>query len=138
MKYGQVSVEYLSVIGLSLLMIIPLLVVFAMQSQGFQEDVNTTHLEKVGTELIASAEETFYLGPPTQKQLHLYFPDNLESITFESQAIVFTMERGGSSFEFPATSNLPLNLSGSLSLHSGPHTISVQAEETGIVIQDVS
>jgi hypothetical protein len=135
---AQVSLEYLSVIGISLLMIIPLLLLFAHQSVSYQDDVNIAHLETVAGELMKASEEVFYLGPPTQKQLRLYFPDRLESIVIEEQAIVFTLHYSGSTITYPVTSNLPLNLHGTIDSRGGLHIITVTALPTGVHLQESS
>jgi hypothetical protein len=119
-------------------MIIPLLVFFAHQSVSYQDDVNIAHLERVAGELLQASEEVFYLGAPTQKRLRLYFPDQLESIVIEEQAIVFTMNYGSSSLTYPVSSFLPLNLSGSIDARGGLHIITVTAHTSGVQVQESS
>lgn len=132
---GQVSMEYMTIMGLSLLLLMPLVVIFAQQSNSLQEEVDAVQIEKIGLSIIDSAEELFFLGSPSQKLLEIYFPNSIEQITIESQAIVFYYNDNES---FAAESSLPLNLTGTINIHPGIHNVLIKAETANINISELT
>ncbi len=134
---GQVSMEYLMVVGLSFLLITPLAVLFVYQSNSMSSEIQAVQMERVGQEIISSAEEVFYLGSPTQKVLKVYFPERLSSVTVESQAVVFNMTVGDSTLSYPAYSELSLNMSGSIGNYPGPHILLIKSEENTVNIAEL-
>lgn len=130
--------EYLLVVGLSMLLIIPTIAIFATQSISLREDIASAQVERIGQELLGSAEEVYYLGPPTQKEVIITLPEGVTNISIDGQEIVFQYHYDGGIFTYPLYSELPLNLSGNITRFQGLHTITVKAEETGIVISEGS
>ncbi len=126
--------EYLAVIGLSLLFIMPMIVIFFDQTNSLQEEIDYAHIEKIQTVLIDAAEEIYYIGPPSQKQLDIYFPEHIKSVLVQDQEIQISIE----SLSTPLIqyTQLPLNLTGSISTHAGIHHVTVTATDTGVTISE--
>lgn len=130
--------EYLAVMGLSLLLVIPMVVIYYEQSSSLSDDINAARLQKIAQETIDAAEEVYYLGAPTTKTLTIHMPRNVQAITIQDASIVieYTTTYGQSSYI--ASSELALNLTGTLQTHEGPHRVSVKAGENNIQISESS
>ena len=137
-KKAQVSMEYLAVIGISLFLIMPMVIIFYERSGSLQDDVNAAQLEKIGLDIIDAAEEAYYLGPPTQKSLDINLPQGIQAVTIGAEDVTFdyTTLQGTSSLSL--TSKLPLNMSGTINTHPGPQTLIIKAHKNGISINESS
>jgi hypothetical protein len=130
--------EYLAVIGISLFLIIPMTIVFFQQSSSLENDITATQLEKIGLEIIDSAEEVYYMGEPTQKQIVIYIPKGVHNIYIYPEEILFNYTSPQSSSLLSLTTQLPLNLTGSIQTYQGKHTLYIRAQTNHINISEVS
>lgn len=133
-KKGQVSLEYIFVIGLSLVLLLPMVVVFYTQSTRLQEDIDLAQAEKIVLELRDAAEEVYYFGAPSQQQIDIYFPEHVRNITITADSINLYYQ----TLEAPiyAESDAPLNMTGTLKSYPGLHRITVTAGEDGVIISE--
>lgn len=130
--------EYLAVVGISFFLIIPMIIIFFDQSNALKDDITAIQIEKIGLEIMDAAEEVYYLGPPSTKYLTVYLPAGVEAITISSQEITFSYQLGSALLDYPLGTGLPLNLSGTMSVHPGQHHVTVQAQDDGVAISDSS
>ncbi|MBD3209535.1 hypothetical protein GF367_03910 [Candidatus Woesearchaeota archaeon] len=135
---AQISMEYLAVVGVSLVLLIPMILIFYQQSGSLRDDINAAQLEKVGLELMDAAEEVYYLGPPTQKYLLLHLPGQVNTVTINQQEILINYTTTSSTRYYSLFTDLPLNMSGAIDAFQGQHKVSIQATDTGVNISDVS
>ena len=73
-KRGQVSVEYIMVVGFAFLMIIPLIVVFYSSSNDLNDQITSSQADKIANEIVAAADQVYFQGPPTMKTIKIFFP----------------------------------------------------------------
>ena len=137
-RRAQISMEYLTVVGISLFLLMPMIIIFYQQSGGLTDDINAAQLEKIGLELMDAAEEVYYLGPPTQKFMVIYLPQHINNIVISQQELLFNYSVTGGTRIYSLGTNIPLNLSGTLKTFQGQHRISVQAQANGVNISDAS
>lgn len=130
--------EYLIIVGFSLFLIVPMIVVFYTQATSLQDDITAAQLERIGLEIIDAAEEVYYLGTPSQKHLVIYLPPNVHDITFDEDTVTFRYAVTGSIFTMPLSSELPLNLTGSMDLYEGRHHVVVQANDLSVTISETT
>ncbi len=136
---AQASIEYLLVVGISLLLISPIAVLFVYQSNSLSSEVNAQQLERIGHDVVSSAEEVFYLGPPSQKVLKAYFPEGLSAVSVYSNGVVFNLSLGKGVYSYPAYSSINnINLSGSISTFPGLHVLLIKAVDEGVVISEIT
>ena len=135
-RRAQMSMEYLAVVGLSLLMIIPMVVLYYRESASLQSDVAASQLEKIGLSLIDAAEEVYYLGPPSQKALVVTFPRGVSSVVVDPELLTFTYMTPDGESVLSFSSSLPLNMSGSLRAFPGPHHILVSANGSFVQLRE--
>jgi uncharacterized protein (UPF0333 family) len=133
-RWGQVSLEYLMITAFAFLFTIPLLGLFYTQSQRMQQDVTTTQVDRVASELADAADEVYYLGEPSKKTLKLYMPRNVEDIQLGDQKLVFKVRREG--YTTDVVKDTAANLTGSVETFEGIHVITVQAEDDGVTFTE--
>ena len=137
-RRAQISLEYLSIVGLSFLLLIPMIIIFYEQSGSLKDEIDAAQIEKAALELIGAAEEVYYLGEPSQKHLSLYFPASVESVTVEDDHLLITYATISGTADYTTYTPLPLNLSGVIDAYPGQHRLLVQAHDEGITIIEAS
>ncbi len=133
MGRGQVSMEFLLIMGVAFVMIIPVLILFLTQSQDMQEDVSAAQIDKLANELVNAADNVYYLGAPSKKTIKAYMPSFVKNINFTSNRIIVNIDTGDRQYSiFKVTA---ANVSGTLSTDIGLHVIEITAESNGVKIE---
>ena len=133
MGRGQVSMEFLLIMGVAFVMIIPVLILFLTQSQDMQEDVSAAQVNKLADELVDAADNVYYLGTPSKKTIKAYMPNFIESFNFTSNRIIINVNTGSRQYSiFKVTA---ANLTGTLSTEVGLHVIEITADNNGVKIE---
>ena len=104
------------VIGFSMLLIAPMIVVFYQQSGELQEEIAAAQLQNVADELLFAAEEVYFLGSPSQQLLTLAFPPQIRSFDCVNETIEISYVFSDSTLHYYARSDIPLNISCDISL----------------------
>lgn len=125
-RFGQISIEYTAVIGFALLMIIPLIVVFFLQSGDLTDKVNMNQANQIGIRLVDAAESVYYIGQPSKTVLKVYMPNHVQKINISNREIVFKIETINGIKEIVRTSSV--NITGNLSKENGIQYITVEAK----------
>lgn len=131
---AQVAMEYLIVFSMAFFMIIPLIIIFNTQTNNMEDDIEAAQLTKLTAELIDAAEEVYFLGTPSQKQLTINFPTSILNITIENNGIVVYVERGGE--VYPVYQDTLVNLTGTLRNSPGQRYVKIVAQENEVLITD--
>jgi len=135
-KKAQVSMEYILITAFSLLVIMPLIVLFFDYSQTYNADITSNQANNVMDELLNSAETGHYLGEPSQKTLSLYFPNNIEAINFADGYFSMSIRSKGNIYTIYRTA--PINFTGNLSNSYGVHVLKIRAVNNTINIVSLS
>lgn len=131
---GQVSMEYLLVIGFALLMVIPIVIIFFMQSETIKDSVNLNQARTVAREIADNVKTVATLGSPAMTTIKVTMPDNIKAITIGQREIVITIETsGGTSDIFEL---LPANVTGTIRAESGIHILRIEVTPTNISITE--
>ncbi|KHO45843.1 MAG: hypothetical protein QS98_C0007G0001 [archaeon GW2011_AR3] len=132
---GQVSMEYLLVVGFAMLMTIPVLIVFFQQTNELGNTFAVSQARTIVDGLAQSADEVYYQGYPAQKTIKAYFPESINSITIDGHEINIEMKMGnGLSDLFAVTA---ANVTGNVSTVSGPKWILIKASTETVNITQV-
>jgi hypothetical protein len=133
-KQAQVAMEYMIIFSIAFLMALPLIVIFASQTNNLQSDIASAQLDKAATHIIDAVEEVYYMGQPAQKTIRITFPSGIQSIDITSYGLVFNMRSSTRDYQY--VKETPVNLSGSLQTFEGVHIIVVQAREHDVLLID--
>jgi uncharacterized protein (UPF0333 family) len=131
-KRGQLSIEYLMIIGFSLFIITILMLVYSQQTTQQGSEIAFTQVNKVGKKIVDTAQEIFYRGADSRKTIQIYMPANVKNSTVFSNAIVFAVEtnQGISELDYPSS----VQLQGDLPESQGVKYITVVAKSNFVCV----
>jgi len=131
---GQVSMEFLMIVGMALLMTFPLIIIFFQQQENLRTEIGASQLDKVASEIRDAADEVYYLGAPSKKTVTVYMPEGVKDINISASRIKFLVESPGTDYELVKWS--VTNLTGTIQIYSGVHCIYAQASDTIVTINE--
>jgi hypothetical protein len=102
---AQVAMEYLMIVGFSLLLLIPLLALFSGTFSSDQTFLLTQSAE-VSREIISASEQTFYQGPGSKQVLTINIPRGFQSVAIRSHEVENPSGLTGTTFNFETTRGL--------------------------------
>lgn len=127
--------EYLLVMGYVLLMLVPISLIFYSQSSDMNTQSNQQQAYLIARKIVEKSEAMYYLGEPSQTTLRVYFPENLNNVTIYNGSVVFELIHGATEADIAAHS-FTINISGNLSTRPGTHCVQVQAQSSGVWVND--
>jgi uncharacterized protein (UPF0333 family) len=133
-KKSQLSIEYVLIMGFSLLMLMPLMTIFIYNNNSFNEDVAIRECGKALSSIITTSETVQYLGEPTQKTIRVYLPNNIINTTFNNRQASITLLLNGKAQEIIKSSNI--NMTGNITIHQGIHTLRIRAINNTVMITE--
>lgn len=136
MGRGQVSMEYMLVIGFSLLMILPVIVIYGKERQGINDQVNMKQAQNIGRKIADAAETVYYLGKPAKTTLKVYMPNNVESLTVGNNTVLFKI-RTTNTVPADIPSYCSVNITGTLSNKPGIQYVQVVAGDNVVNISTI-
>ena len=123
---GQISTEYLILVGFIVFVVISLVGFAAIYSSSARERIRFSNLATFANAIISNAEEVYYAGVPSKATITPYLPSGVGSIIIYPNEIVFNVSASGGTSIIGYTSNVPL--SGSISNSEGVKRIQVEAQ----------
>ncbi|MBN2052766.1 hypothetical protein JW756_04650 [Candidatus Woesearchaeota archaeon] len=127
---AQVSLEFLMVVGFAFLLTIPLIILFYQQTDNINTEVTASQVDKIASEIRDAGDEVYYLGTPSKKTIIVYMPDNVKGISFQDNAIVFTVESSSGDYELVKWLAANITDDSALLYNEGIHRISIESVET--------
>ena len=95
MNKAQASMEYLLVVGLVILVILPSIYIFYSYSHRSNQEIAQSQVNRFGTQIIDAAEEVYYLGGPSKTTLDLTMPEGVKRMEiWGNRELVFFMDDG--------------------------------------------
>lgn len=89
---GQSSLEYLLVVALTFVIIIPATYLFFAYSRDSSAEISDSQIIKLGRVLVDRAEIIFYSGQGSKTVLELNVPENIEGVSIiDGREIVFNI-----------------------------------------------
>ena len=126
-KKSQTSVEYLLVIGFVTILTIPLILIYHSQIQNTDLQVNSQQILQVARQVSGTAEEVFFLGEPSQTEIKVNIPSNIDSVTISGTDINFKLKTTEGLSDINHISSV--NLTGTLPTSPGTYTIKIKAQD---------
>lgn len=131
MNLAQASVEYLMVVGIAFVIIVPMVYIFFNYSTEMSQEVTQAKVGRIAGNLVDAAEEVFYLGEPSKSTVNFDMPGGVFDafIPPNSREVMFYLGDDLKSTEIVAFSNV--NLLGYLTpedLSPGKHSYRVEAK----------
>jgi len=134
-KRGQVSMEYLIIIGFVTFIIIGILGISIIYSSSIKDRIKVIQINNFGSKLISSAESVFYAGNPSKITIQTYLTENIEDITITSKTIIITYYLSTGMSKTAFTSEIPLE--GTITTSSGIKNIEIVAGDDKAYINSI-
>ncbi len=125
MKTAQISMEYLIVIGISLILLVPLGAIVNDYISYSKERISDQQIVEISRKIVDTARTVYFFGYPTKLKLKMYFPAGIESTEVMPHGIVFVLRTTNTEHDYFQYSEV--NLSGKLTNVSGIHYVQVKA-----------
>ncbi|MBS3145658.1 hypothetical protein J4414_02550 [Candidatus Woesearchaeota archaeon] len=125
---GQAALEYLFVVGLILLVLIPL---FSLSYNRVNVSVTLSDASTAANLIAKTADEVYFLGPGNRNTIDVYFPSSIDSVNISGREIIFYLnifDEGAEIFQISKA-----NLTGSLSNFKGTHIVVIEYLDSGML-----
>jgi len=127
--------EYMVVVGFTLLMLLPVIAIYGIERQSMREQVNIKQAQNIARKIVDASETTYYLGKPAQTTIKVYMPPGVRSVTFTNREVLFIMDVGSKTTEVPPPVS-SINMSGNLSINPGLQYILITADDYQVNISN--
>jgi uncharacterized protein (UPF0333 family) len=131
MKRGQISVEYLIVVGFVVFAVISLLGIAFFYASSIQDRIKSNQLEGFANKIIFSAESVYFAGEPSKVTVTAYLPKGVQNIYVleetEQFFVVFEIATAGGVSTIAYRSSVPLNAGTAITTSEGVKRLEIQA-----------
>jgi hypothetical protein len=80
MRRGQSAFEYILVVGIAMLLIVPGAILFYNYSKRSGDELLRSQVDMAGSDIMDAVEKVYYIGENTWETIKVYFPDNVRWI----------------------------------------------------------
>ncbi len=95
MPRAQAAMEYMLMVGLAILIVVPLWFYVNDQVGKTQEEMQLTYARVAVNKIRDAADAVYIQGPPARTYLELNFPDNIRATSVGSREILMKMATPG-------------------------------------------
>ncbi len=134
-KRGQISLEYLILVGFVTFVIIVTLAVAFFYSSSISDRIKASQINSFAEKVISTSEKVYYQGEPTKATISAYLPDGVQEISFYQNNMFITLQTSSGIEKISITSDVPVE--GNLSSGMGIKKIEIRAEEERVVIRQI-
>tara|TARA_Y100000034_G_scaffold113315_1_gene148200 strand:+ start:3636 stop:4061 length:426 start_codon:yes stop_codon:yes gene_type:complete len=131
-KRGQISIEYLILIGFVVFIVIIMIAVSLQYTSGIEDRLKQNQIDAFANKIVNSAEIVFFAGEPSKITLSVYLPRGVDSVTVNTDEIVFNYNLTSGSNVRAYGSDVPLT--GSITNWDGVKSVELLAQETSVAV----
>lgn len=146
-KKAQSAIEYLSIISIALLILIPSTVLFLNYSKSTTDSITSGQLNLIGTTIKDKSEEMYVVGKGSWVTLEFSFPQSLQDAGINSgnemyftystakgtSQVVFFFDR----FNITTITNTSCATSCNLNFTEGVNKVRVESNGTNVIVRKV-
>jgi hypothetical protein len=114
---AQAALEYLMIVGLAFVIIMPMVYMFYSYTVSTQEEVGMAKIHKIGVDIAAAAEDVYYLGEPSRSTIKVNMPEMIAGVSvldaapgYTGSLIIFYFGDVGLNQSIVIPSKIPLDL----------------------------
>lgn len=131
-KRGQISFEYMILVGFVTFIIISTLALAYIYSGSIKDQIKDSQINNYAKKIVATAEKVFYQGEPSKATISVYLPDGVEDVSIYQNNIFVTLQTSSGTEKISFSSDVPIE--GTLLSGMGIKKIEIKAEEDAVVI----
>jgi hypothetical protein len=124
-KKGQISIEYIIVVGFITAAIVSILAIAFSYSATLNDRIKENQVLNFGNEIISNAESVYYAGSPSQVTITPYLPKGVTAIIINNKDLVFKIQTVSGISDIGFVSKVPLT--GFISTGEGIKSIVIKA-----------
>ncbi|MBI5149137.1 hypothetical protein HZA33_05655 [Candidatus Pacearchaeota archaeon] len=132
MRRGQVSIEYMVIVGFTTAILAALIAIAYFYSSESKTEITANQIDAAARQIIDNARSVYYAGSPAKTTLDLTFPDGIKEITITPSLLTFIITIHGTDTTLSYTSKV--NLTGSISPSPGLRHVSIEAKDGSVQI----
>ena len=129
---GQISVEYLVIVGFITFIVIGILGIGLVYSESIKDRIKISQMSNYANKVISTSESVFYSGEPSKSTISVYLPEGIKEIEIIENNLIISIQTSSGITKTSFSSNVPI--SGTLSTSFGIKKIQIVAEEDMAVI----
>lgn len=131
-KRGQISIEYLVILGFITFALISIMSISYYYSYSVQDKIRMNHIINFGNEVVRNSESVYYAGKPSQITITPYLPSGVKGIWMYGRDIIFNITTTSGFTQLSFTSNV--NMTGSISSSEGIKKLVIRAQDNDVLI----
>lgn len=131
-KEGQVSIEYIILVGFVTFVIIGTLGLAFFYSNGIKDRVRSNQIGNFAGKVISTAESIYYYGEPSKATISVYLPEGVKEIEFYEKDLLITIQTSSGTEKAAFSSKVPLE--GELNPSFGVKNIEISAQDGKVII----
>jgi hypothetical protein len=120
---GQVSIEYMIILGFVVLALVPLTLVYFSYSTETKQQIIDSQVNQIERKIVDSAEAVYYLGELSRTTIKVYIPENIVSVNITGRTINFRIKSVAGISDTVVLASV--NMTGSINPNSGIKLISI-------------
>ena len=129
---GQISVEYLLIIGFVAVITVPLIILYYTYTSDSSDEIITSQIDQIARKIVDSAESVYFLGSPSQTTVKVYIPNQIKGASLDNKEVLFNVSTRTGVSEIVQVSSV--DMIGNLPITQGLYTIIIKARETDVEI----
>jgi type II secretory pathway component PulK len=122
---GQISVEYLMIVGVMLVVALGLLGTSMFYSRHIESVVNTNQVDRLARQIVDTAESVYFYGVPSKSTIHASIPKGVTAVTISPNELSFTVRSTQGTTDINYVSSVQLQ--GDIDPTAGLRDITVEA-----------
>jgi hypothetical protein len=126
-KKGQISIEYIVVMGFILMGIITIISIALYYGYAVSDRVALNQINNFGSEIINNAEAVYYSGYPSRITITPYLPDGVKAFNIYNDSLVVTLSTSSGKTDVPFSSKVLLEQKLLIAPTSGVKKILIEA-----------
>jgi uncharacterized protein (UPF0333 family) len=134
LRKGQISTEYLIVVGFVVFLVLGILGVAFFYTSITNDQIKVSQVSNLANKIVSSAESVFYAGEPSKLTINGYLPVGVNRFDINSNEIVIGISTSSGITVMSFSSNVPL--SGSISPTNGVKRIEIIAGQNNVSISE--
>ncbi len=134
---GQISLEYLIVVGFVVFIVILLLGLAVFYTSTARDSMSFNQLNNFANKLLNSAETVYFAGEPSKLTITAYLPEGVSSFEILENSLVFNMTTNSGNNIISYPSKVPLDLSSTFSFTGGVKRMKIVATLSNVVFTQV-
>jgi hypothetical protein len=84
-KKGQSAIEYIFVVALALLIIVPGTIIFYQYTQSSQKAIVSSQIYKIGNDMVSGAQMMYSVGDNSWQTIEINFPSTVHQVTIYNE-----------------------------------------------------